>query len=79
MSRLIEECFEFENMEEEEYSRWIKVLIPKDTIIVVVDPYLISIRDLVNAKPGQVTLVRIRRPGWGRGNVQEHIHVLEIK
>lgn len=73
-TRQIEECFE--NVEEEKYTEWIKVLIPKDTFAIVIDPYMINIKDLTNVRPDSVPIVRIRRPGWGRGDIQNYIHIL---
>ena len=75
--RLIEECLELENMEEEKYSRWIKILVPKDVIAIIFDPYIINIQDLINVRPGRVSLVRVRRPGWGKGDLHKYIHVLK--
>jgi len=75
-TRLIEECFDLGYIEEDKYSRWIRVLIPEGAMVVIVDPYIINIEDLVRAKPGSVPLVRIRRPGWGRGDVHKYIHVI---
>ena len=76
-TKLIEECFVLEDMEEEEHSRWIRILIPKDATAVIVDPYIIDMRDFEGAKPGRVALIRIRRPGWGRGDVHKYIHVIK--
>ena len=75
-TRLIEECFELGYIEEDKYSRWIRVLIPEGATAVIVDPYIIEIRDLMNAKPGRTALIRVRRPGWGRGDIHKHIHIL---
>ncbi len=75
-TRLIEECSGLENIEDKEHNRWIRILIPMDTISVVVDPFIINIRDLENVKPGRVALIRVRRPGWGRVDIRKHIYIL---
>ena len=66
-TRLIEECFGLESQEEKEWNEYISLGIPSTTSMFIVDPYMIDINDLRNAKPGKVILVRARRPAWGRG------------
>jgi hypothetical protein len=41
----------------------------------VVDPYLININDMKDPKPGK--LIRMRRPGWGRG-VENAVKQLQV-
>ncbi len=43
--------------------------------MLVVDPYLINIKDLKDPKPGKI--IRMRRPGWGRG-VENAVKQLEV-
>ena len=76
-TRLIEECISLELWEEEKHSEYITLRLNKTTILVV-DPYAINIEDLINAKPGKVTIVRVRRPLWGQGEVSRFIHKLEV-
>lgn len=76
-SRLIEECLDIENQEEEKYSRYITLQI-SNSIILVVDPYIIHIDDLKNLKSNSLGIVRIRRPGWGIGDLHRFIYKLEI-
>lgn len=72
-TRLIEACFEQESTEEEEFTRFITINIA-NTSVLVVDPYMINIDDLTHAKPGKVVIVRVRRPAWGRGNLNKYIY-----
>lgn len=44
--------------------------------MLVVDPYLVNIRDLEDPKPGK--LIRLRRPAWGRG-VDKVVQQLQIQ
>ena len=74
-SRLIEECFELENVYEEEYCY---IEVSKGTTLIIFDPYMINSEDLRNVRPGVANLIRIRRPGWGRGNVTDYICKLEV-
>ena len=76
-TRLIEECFELEEQEAKDYSEYISIAIHSMTIIIV-DPYMINIDDLIQAKPGRIAIVRVRRPGWGRGDIQKYICKLEL-
>lgn len=75
-TRQIEECFDYEEMEIYAHDEYIKLLIPKDSIMVVVDPYIVNIQDLINLKPGRVGIVRIRRPGWGNVDVRKVINII---
>lgn len=43
--------------------------------MIVVDPYLINIKDLQSPEPGK--LIRTRRPAWGRG-VKDAVQQLEV-
>ena len=76
-SRQIEECFDIEMIEEKEYNDYISFLLNTKCILLV-DPYAINIEDLVDAKPGKVIIVRVRRPFWGRGDLHKYIHKVEI-
>lgn len=46
--------------------------------MLIVDPYLINIKDLQNPKPGK--LIRMRRPAWGRGvdNAVKQLGIVDI-
>lgn len=57
-------------------AKWIEVSVPEGATIVVFDPFIIETKDLQNMEAGKISLVRIRRPGWGRGNIKEFIHVI---
>ncbi len=48
-----------------------KLEIDKEHDIVIFDPYIISVPDMKAL--GIKNLVRVRRPGWGRGNVSSFI------
>ena len=74
-SRLIEKCLEIEDLGESYYT-WIKT--SKRTALIIVDPYIINLDDLRNIKQCQTRVVRLRRPGWGRGNISNYIHYIEI-
>jgi len=77
-TRLIEDCFDGEVLEEKKYNKYISISIPTNRTLIIVDPSMIHIRDLMNAKPGKVSLVRVRRPGWGVGNLHKFIYKIEI-
>lgn len=72
-TRLLEECFDLEEREDCKYIRF-----PEKATLIVFDPYMINAKDLINAKPGEVTLIRLRRPAWGRGDIHEYIHIMEV-
>jgi hypothetical protein len=61
----IEECLAFEKLEEEYYNQYIMLRLDPEHFFIIVDPYLVNMQDLQNLKPGRI--VRLRRPGWGRG------------
>lgn len=46
--------------------------------MLIVDPYLVNIKDLEDPQPGK--LIRLRRPAWGRGvdKVVQQLHVNDI-
>lgn len=73
-SRLIEECFYQEELEEEIYNKFITVNL-EGKFIIVVDPYMINLNDLKGAKSGQI--VRAKRPAWGVGDLHRFIHKIE--
>ena len=64
---LIEQCLEQESLEI--LPTELQIAIPVDTMLIVVDPCAINIKDLMNILPGSIPIVRIRRPVWGKGNV----------
>ena len=76
-TRQIEECLDLERMAELS-GYWLSVLIPKDCALVVFDPFALHTQDLINAKPGSITLIRARRPFWGSGDLHRYIHILEV-
>lgn len=46
--------------------------------MLIVDPYLVNIKDLEDPKPGK--LIRLRRPAWGRGvdKVVQQLHINDV-
>lgn len=44
--------------------------------MLIVDPYLININDVKNPGPGKI--IRKRRPGWGRGSMDDAIKQLQV-
>lgn len=74
-TNLIEQCFEQERLEESNHNRFINIGYLKNSILVV-DPYFININDLKDLRPGR--LVRVRRPGWGRGDIHRFIHKIDL-
>jgi hypothetical protein len=46
--------------------------------MIVVDPYLVNIKDLEDPKPGKI--IRLRRPAWGRGveNVIKQLNITDV-
>lgn len=74
-TRLIENCLDSEVLEEEEYTKYISIR--TNARLIVVDPYMINVQDLIHAKPGKVALVRARRPAWGIEDLHRFIFVIE--
>ena len=62
-TRLINECFDSEELEEKTYNEFISMDL-RNVHCFVVDPYMININDFKNMKSGRATLVRARRPAW---------------
>ena len=78
-SRLIENCL---NLEEREYNEFSSIYIKphKDkTTIIIFDPFAINAEDMRKVRPGKYSLVRIRRPMWGRGNIPDFFSIIEIE
>jgi len=79
-TRSINECFDFEELEEKTYTRYIAIDLSK-TSILVVDPYMINIRDLIDAKfdldHERTLLVRARRSAWGVGDLHRYIFAIK--
>jgi len=75
MSRLIEECFEAESIEED-YGVWATTVF--GTTMIIVDPYAINMDDIRNMEPGKISIIRARRPIWGRGHIGDYIHKIEL-
>ena len=75
-TKQIEECYELEKKEEEEYTKFISLSL-YNTSVFVVDPYMININDLLNRDPGQAILVRAKRPAWGIGDLHRFIFKLD--
>jgi hypothetical protein len=44
--------------------------------MLIVDPFLLNMKDLENPEPGK--LVRLRRPAWGRGQARDAVHQLVV-
>lgn len=47
----------------------------EDTDIILVDPYLVNIEDLQGPAEG-VRVVRLKRPAWGKGKINDAIRVI---
>ncbi|MCK5607043.1 hypothetical protein KAR91_34485 [Candidatus Pacearchaeota archaeon] len=45
--------------------------------MLVVDPYLINMKDLRDPKPGK--LIRLRRPAWGKSGAKDAVHQLKVE
>ena len=68
----IELCLNLENLEEKEYNRYITLRL-SNIFAFVVDPYMININDLTDLSPGEIHVIRARRPAWGSGNLNKYI------
>jgi hypothetical protein len=44
--------------------------------MLIVDPFLLNMKDLETPEPGK--LIRLRRPAWGRGQAKDAIHQLAV-
>lgn len=44
--------------------------------MLIVDPFLINMRDLETPEPGK--LIRLRRPAWGKGSAGDAVHQLTV-
>ena len=78
-TRLIEDCFIQEELAEQEYTRFITINIHKDTKMIVFDPYMVNSEDIRHVGvAGRIGLVRLRRPAWGRANVNNCIKVIRL-
>jgi len=76
-TRLIEKCFSIDKLEEEEYTNYISLV--NNQCLLVVDPYMINIQDLLDApRAGKAILVRAKRPAWGAGNLQRFIYKIDL-
>ena len=73
-TRLIEECLELERLENDPLIYLIGSYVPN--YFLVVDPYMINMKDFENMVPGKI--VRLRRPAWGRGNIENYIKRIEF-
>ena len=51
--------------------------IPLGKNILLIDPYLANLADLVHAD-GDTVIVRLRHPGWGKGMLDQAIRVIPI-
>jgi hypothetical protein len=67
-TRLIELCFDKEEIEETIYTT--------GNAFFVVDPYLINVKDLEDLRPGKI--VRLRRPAWGSRDIDGCIKRIEL-
>jgi len=72
-TNMIEHCAELEKLETTE----LFVSVESGMMLIVFDPYIINSKDLERLEPGP-NLIRVRRPGWGRANVKDCIHVIRI-
>ncbi len=77
-TKLIENCLEQEYQEEQEFTRYITLGLKRGVTLLVFDPYMINMEDLIHAKPGHIALIRIRKPGWGIGDIHRYIHMINI-
>ena len=77
-SNLIEQCFNLENIEHFELPDCYTTLsIPIDAELVIVDPYMVNMKDLLHIKPGSTRIVRLKRPAWGLGMNNKYIHIVK--
>lgn len=61
-----------------DYKNFYEVLkMDREKDIIIVDPFIVAIPDLI--ANGVKNIVRIRRPGWGRGSISEFINKVEPK
>ena len=70
-TRLIEKCFEQES--EEDY-----ILITDRRMIIVVDPYMINIKDLEKHDGSGTIILRARRPAWGKGDLSKYVFTIPL-
>lgn len=78
-TRLMEDCLWLESIEEQEYTEYIVLQIEGQKSIIVVDPYAVNLKDIIDAKDQDHILVRVRRPFWGRGNLQQYIYKINLE
>lgn len=74
-NNLIEQCLEQEHLKI--LPTELQIAIPIDTKLIIVDPFAIEIRDLLNASPGSTAIIRVRRSVWGQGNASQFIHLIK--
>lgn len=74
-SRILEECLDLEKTEEGLYSKYLAINID-DVMAIVVDPYVLNIQDFKNIRSNTTTLIRVRRPFWGQGNLHKYYSVI---
>jgi hypothetical protein len=44
--------------------------------MLIVDPFLLNLKDLESPEPGKI--IRLRRPAWGRGQARDAVHQLMV-
>lgn len=73
-TRIIEDCFDSEILEEKGFTRFVSIR--TNARLIIIDPYMLNLPDLTNTKLGKVALVRARRPAWGKGDLHKYIYVI---
>ena len=77
-TRLIEDCFIQEELAEQIHNRFITVYLEKP-IMIIFDPYMINTEDIMRMRSGEINLVRLRRPAWGRADLDNCIKMINYK
>ena len=65
-----------------DYKNFYDILEMKENCILIVDPFVINLPDLINLKSlikYRVPIVRVRRPFWGKGNLSEYINKVDVE
>lgn len=54
----------------------IEINLPSNTALIVFDPFVFNPEDLRNIIPGQLNIIRVRRPFWGNEDAFNHIRII---
>ena len=62
----------------EDHKNFYEVLqMDKEKDILIVDPYVLHMPDVMNLETGIKNIIRVRRPFWGKGNLSEFINKVD--